>query len=55
MSLLGKRSGNQFDQMNRNNRNMAAAEDGNSPLALVLQKGQFLSECVHPVECREIK
>ena len=55
MSLLGKRAGNQFDQMNRNHRNVTASENGDSPLALVLQKGQFLSKCVHPVECREIK
>ena len=55
MPLLSQGAGNQFDQMNRNHRNVPAAENGDSPLALVLQKGQFLSKCVHPVQCREIK
>ena len=55
MTFLSQRTGDQFDQMNRHDRNMATAKNGNPPFSLVLEQGQFLSEGVDPVQCRKIK
>ena len=55
MSLLGQRARNQFNEVNGHHRNMAASEDGDAPLTLVLKQGQFLSKGVDLVQCRKIE
>ena len=55
MAFLGQGARHQLDQMQGHDRTMTAAENGDAPLAPVLEHGQFLSQDIDPIERRKIK
>ena len=55
MPFLGQGTRDQFDKVDRDDRNVATAENCDASLAFVLEKSQFLGKCVNPVEGRKIK
>ena len=55
MPLLGQRTGGQLNEMNRDNRHMTTTKNRNASLSLILEKSQFLSQGVDPIEGRKIQ
>ena len=53
--LLCQRACNQLNEVDRHHRNVPATKNGEAPLTLVLQQGQFLSKGVDLVQCRKIE
>ena len=55
MPLLRQGTRYQFNQVDGNHWHVTASKNGDTTLALVLQQGQFLRQCVDPVQSRDIQ
>ena len=55
MPLLGQRTGDQLNKMNRDDWDMTTAKNRNASFPLILEKSQFLRQGVDPIEGRKIQ
>ena len=55
MPLLGQRTGDQLNKMNRDNWDMTTTKNRNASFPLILEKSQFLRQGVDPIEGRKIQ